>query len=99
MIDKWFAIAGAVDPRRHALRAVEALASHPDFTLRNPNRLRSLVGAFVGQPARVPRSRSGRGYRFLADLILALDKLNPQTAARLVPPLGRWRRFGEARGA
>jgi aminopeptidase N len=42
---------------------------------------------------------SGRGYRFLADLILTADKLNPQVAARLVPPFGRWRRFDEKRAA
>ena len=62
----------------------------------NPNRLRSLVGAFsVNQ--RAFHDPSGRGYRFLADMILAEDKLNPQTAAKLVPPLGRWRRFDEKR--
>ena len=62
----------------------------------NPNRLRSLVGAFsVNQ--RAFHDASGRGYRFLADMIIAEDRLNPQTAAKLVPPLGRWRRFGEAR--
>ncbi len=42
---------------------------------------------------------SGRGYRFLADMIIAADKLNPQIAARLVPPLGRWRRFEPKRSA
>ena len=78
--------------------AVEALAGHPDFTLANPNRLRSLVGAFAANQ-RAFHDASGRGYRFLADMILAVDKLNPQTAAKLVPPLGRWRRFDEARAA
>ena len=71
------------------------LAGHPDFTLANPNRLRSLVGAFAANQ-RAFHDASGRGYRFLADMILAVDKLNPQTAAELVPPLGRWRRFERA---
>jgi aminopeptidase N len=62
----------------------------------NPNRLRSLVGAFAANQ-RGFHHASGRGYRFLADMVIAADKLNPQTAARLVPPLGRWRRFDEAR--
>jgi aminopeptidase N len=77
---------------------VEALASHPDFTLSNPNRIRSLVGAFAANQ-RAFHEKSGRGYRFVADKIIEVDRLNPQTAARLVPPLGRWRRFDEARGA
>jgi aminopeptidase N len=62
----------------------------------NPNRLRALVGAFASNQRAFHRP-SGEGYRFLADTILAVDKLNPQTAARLVPPLGRWRHFDEAR--
>jgi aminopeptidase N len=84
---------GAVDPRDTPARSRRwpAIPISPA----NPNRLRSLVGAFsVNQ--RAFHDASGRGYRFLADMILAADKLNPQTAAKLVPPLGRWRRFGEA---
>jgi aminopeptidase N len=95
VLDKWFSTQ-ALATRSDTPAAVEALASHPDFTMANPNRLRSLVGAFsVNQ--RAFHDASGRGYKFLADMILAADKLNPQTAAKLVPPLGRWRRFGEER--
>ena len=65
---------------------------HPDFTIANPNRLRALAGTF-GANHWAFHSRDGRGYDFLADTILAADKLNPQIAARLVPPFGRWRRF------
>jgi aminopeptidase N len=75
---------------------VRTLARHADFTLANPNRMRSLVGAFAANQ-RAFHDSSGKGYEFLADMILAVDKLNPQTAARLVPALGRWRRFGEDR--
>ena len=97
VLDKWFS-AQALSTRADTAEAVEALAGHPDFTLANPNRLRALVAAFsVNQ--RAFHDSSGRGYRFLADKILAADKLNPQTAAKLVPPLGRWRRFGEDRAA
>jgi aminopeptidase N len=95
VLDKWFTVQ-AVSTRDDTLDAVEALARHPDFTLANPNRMRSLVGAFAGNQ-RAFHHESGRGYRFLADRILAVDRLNPQTAARLVPPLGRWRRFDEKR--
>jgi aminopeptidase N len=75
---------------------VERLAAHRDFTLSNPNRARSLIGAFsVNQ--RAFHDPSGRGYRFVADQLIALDKLNPQTAAKLIPPLGRWKRFDATR--
>ncbi|GAA4766711.1 aminopeptidase N [Stakelama sediminis] len=91
VLDKWFSTQ-ALSGRDDTLDQVEQLARHKDFTLANPNRARSLVGAFsVNQ--RAFHDASGRGYRFLADQLLALDKLNPQTAAKLLPPLGRWRRF------
>ena len=64
----------------------------------NPNRLRSLAGTF-GANHWAFHSRDGRGYAFLADMIIAADKLNPQVAARLVPPFGRWRRFEPKRAA
>jgi aminopeptidase N len=95
VLDKWFSTQ-ALSTRDDAVDAVLALAKHPDFTLANPNRLRSLVGALsINQ--RAFHAVDGRGYRFLADMVLAVDRLNPQTAAKLVPPLGRWRRFGEPR--
>jgi aminopeptidase N len=97
VLDKWFTVQ-ALSTRDDALDSVEALAKHADFSLANPNRMRSLVGAF-GSNQRAFHDASGRGYRFLADMILAVDRLNPQTAAKLVPPLGRWRRFGPARQA
>jgi aminopeptidase N len=97
VIDKWFT-AQALSTRDDTLRAVQRLLAHPDFSLVNPNRLRSLIGAF-GANQRALHHISGEGYRFLANSILAVDKLNPQNAAKLVPPLGRWRRFGEERAA
>ena len=95
VIDKWFATQ-ALSHRDDALETVERLAQHPDFTLANPNRLRALVVSFTANQ-RAFHNASGRGYQFLADMILAVDRLNPQGAARLVPPLGRWRRFDAAR--
>ncbi|MDF7776701.1 aminopeptidase N [Sphingomonas sp. AOB5] len=97
VLDKWFQTQ-ALSSRDDAIDAVEELAKHRDFTLANPNRARSLIGAFsVNQ--RAFHNVSGRGYRFLADQLLALDKLNPQTASKLLPPLGRWRRFDAERAA
>jgi aminopeptidase N len=95
VLDKWFT-AQALAARADTMDRVEELARHPDFTLTNPNRLRSLVGALSANQF-IFHDSSGRGYRFLADMVMQIDALNPQTAAKLVPPLGRWRRFGENR--
>ncbi len=95
VLDKWFSTQ-ALSTRSDTLAAVARLAAHPEFTLANPNRARALVGAF-GLNQRAFHHGSGAGYRFLADQLIALDALNPQTAARLVTPLARWRRFDAAR--
>ncbi|MBO9580884.1 MAG: aminopeptidase N [Sphingobium sp.] len=97
VIDKWFQTQ-ALGFHRDTVEIVEALSGHADFTLNNPNRARSLWGAFAANQWAFNRA-DGRGYALLADTIIALDKLNPQTAARLVPPLGRWKRFDEGRAA
>ncbi|EQB13648.1 aminopeptidase N [Sphingobium lactosutens] len=94
-LDKWFQTqAFAFHPGTVDL--IEELGRHKDFTLTNPNRVRALYGAFSGNQWAF-HHRSGKGYRLVADCILALDPINPQTAARLVPPLGRWKRFGPER--
>ena len=92
VIDKWFALQ-ARDPDESALGRVLALTVHPAFDQKNPNRLRALVSTFAtANPSRF-HDPSGAGYRFLADQILAVDGFNPMTAARLVEPLGGWRRY------
>ncbi len=95
VLDKWFQ-AQAQSSRDDTGAIVAGLADHADFTLTNPNRARSLIGAF-GANQRAFNSADGSGYRFLADQLIALDRLNPQTAAKLLPPLGRWRRFDATR--
>jgi aminopeptidase N len=97
VVDKWFALQASAQ-RADTVEQVEKLARHPAFTMSNPNRLRSLAGNFSMNHWAF-NDASGRGYRFLADMIIAADKLNPQIAARLVPPLGRWRRFEPVRSA
>jgi aminopeptidase N len=97
VLDKWFTTQ-ALSTRPDTAEAVARLAEHADFTLTNPNRVRSLVGAFAAN-SRAFHDRSGAGYRFLADKVIAVDRLNPQTAARLIPPLGRWRRYDSVRAA
>ena len=97
VVDKWFALqASSLHP--DVVEHVKALAGHPDFTLRNPNRVRSLYMAFAANPHGF-HSADGEGYRMIGDLILALDPINAQTAARFVPPLGRWRRIEPGRAA
>jgi aminopeptidase N len=97
VLDKWFQVQ-AWSMRPDTVEAVRQLAEHPDFTLSNPNRVRSLYGAFTGNQAAFHQA-DGAGYRLIADLVIALDPRNPQTAARMIPPLGRWKRFDEARAA
>jgi len=70
---------------------------HPAFELRNPNKVRALIGAFsAGNPVNFHRA-DGAGYDFLVAQVLALDGLNPQVAARLLTPLTRWRKYPEPR--
>ncbi len=98
VLDKWFAIQ-AISPLPDTPDAVRALSRHPDFDLRNPNRVRALVGSFsAGNQVRF-HDPSGVGYTFLADTIIALDPTNAQVAARLVSPLGQWRRVDQSRRA
>ncbi|WP_407696139.1 aminopeptidase N [Sphingomicrobium marinum] len=97
MLDKWFALQ-AMGQREAVLDEVEALGKHPDFTFKNPNRLRALIVNFASNQW-VFHHASGRGYDLLARMIIEADALNPQVAARMVPPLGRWRRFEEGRAA
>jgi len=92
VIDKWFALQ-ARDPSDQALGRILGLTAHPAFEAQNPNRLRALVSSFANfNPARF-HDPSGAGYRFLADQIIAVDRFNPMTAARLVDPLGGWKRL------
>jgi aminopeptidase N len=97
VLDKWFTTQ-AVSTRAGTVEAVIELAGHPDFTLTNPNRFRALIGAF-GANQRAFHAADGRGYAFFADQIIALDPVNAQTAAKMVPSLGRWRRFDAGRQA
>jgi aminopeptidase N len=95
VLDKWFAIQ-AMSPLCTP-DEVKKLAQHKDFDLRNPNRVRAVVSSFSsGNPYRFHHP-SGAGYRFLSETIIALDPSNGQVAARLVSPLGQWRRVDTVR--
>jgi aminopeptidase N len=98
VLDKWFAIQ-AMSGLPDTLERVIALSQHPDFDLRNPNRMRALVSSFAaGNQVRF-HDKSGGGYRFLADTLITLDAGNSMVAARLVSSFGTWRRHDEARRA
>jgi aminopeptidase N len=98
VIDKWFALQ-ARSPSEDVLGRVLGLTAHPAFDPKNPNRMRALVQSFTAaNPARF-HDPSGAGYRFLADQVLAADAFNPMVAARLIEPLGAWKRYRPELGA
>jgi aminopeptidase N len=96
VVNQWFQLqAWCILPG--GLERVRALVAHPAFELRNPNKVRALIGAFsTGNPVNFHRA-DGAGYEFLVEQVLALDSLNPQVAARLLTPLTRWRKYPEPR--
>ncbi|MGD8616678.1 MAG: aminopeptidase N [Gammaproteobacteria bacterium] len=96
VVDKWFSIQ-ASSRLPDTLERVKQLLRHPAFRLTNPNKVRAVIGRFcLGNQVRF-HDASGEGYRFLADQVLALDKINPQIAARLVSALSRWKRYDTTR--
>ncbi|HVA15426.1 MAG TPA: aminopeptidase N [Stellaceae bacterium] len=96
VVDKWFSLQ-AMSSLPGTLARVKELTHHSAFTIKNPNRMRSLVGAFTqGNQLRF-HDASGAGYAFLADQVITLDGLNPLMASRLIQPLGQWRRHDAAR--
>ena len=96
VVDQWFVVQ-AVCQLPGSLAQVKQLLEHTDFDIRNPNKVRSLIGAFCGQNHIGFHDASGEGYEFLADQVLVLDTLNPQIASRLLTPLTRWRKFSAKR--
>ncbi len=96
VIDKWFSLqAAAQESDGRVFERVKQLLRHPDFSLANPNRARSVIGAFcVGNPGGFHRA-DGAGYAFWADRVLELDAMNPQLASRTARALDRWTRLAE----
>ena len=96
VIDKWFGLqVGAPDRGGNILPAVKQLMKHSDFSLRNPNRARSVISAYCqGNPAGFHRADAA-GYIFWSERVIELDGINPQVAARLARALDRWKRLAE----
>ena len=98
VMDQWFSVQ-AGSPLPGGLERVKALMQHPAFNIKNPNKVRALVGAFAGQNLINFHAADGSGYRFLADLVIQLNGFNPQIASRQLAPLTRWRKYDSARQA
>jgi aminopeptidase N len=97
VLDKWMGLQ-AGSPLPETCASVRALMRHPAFDIKNPNRVRALIGAFAGNHLRFHAS-NGEGYRLVGEVIRALDPLNPQVAARLAGAFESWRRYDSARQA
>ncbi|MEL7894350.1 aminopeptidase N [Vreelandella neptunia] len=97
VMDQWFTVQVS-RPQPDVLERVKYLMQHPAFSLKNPNRVRALVGAFAQNRVNFHRL-DGQGYQLLADVVIELNRLNPEIAARLITPLTRWQRFDETRQA
>lgn len=95
VVNQWLAVQ-ASSPCKNQLERVLALLEHNCFDIKNPNKARSVIGAFAGNLRHFHRA-DGSGYKFLADQILRLNEINPQIAARLLTPLTKWRRLDQPR--
>ena len=95
VMDQWFTIQVS-RPQADVLERVKYLMQHPAFSLKNPNKVRALIGAFAQNRVNFHRL-DGQGYQLLTDVVIELNRLNPEIAARLITPLTRWQRFDETR--
>ena len=92
VVNQWLQVQAAM-PDSGALQRVRDLMEHPDFDIRNPNKVRSLVGGFAGlNPVNFHRA-DGEGYRLLGEVVARLNGINPQIASRLLAPLTKWRYY------
>jgi aminopeptidase N len=96
VVDKWFNLQ-AMSRLPDTLEKVKILTGHPAFTLKNPNKVRALIGAFCNANHVRFHNENGEGYCFLADHVIALDKINPQVAARMSNAFTQWRKYEKGR--
>ena len=95
VVDKWLILqATCILPG--TLERVKELMKHPAFSMKNPNKVRSLIGAFCSNQQQF-HAKDGSGYSFLANRIMELDPMNPQIAARMLTPLTMWKRYDTKR--
>ncbi|GAV76097.1 Peptidase_M1 domain-containing protein/DUF3458 domain-containing protein, partial [Cephalotus follicularis] len=95
VVNKWFTLQAVSDIPGN-VENVRKLLNHPAFDLRNPNKVYALIGGFCGSLVNF-HAKDGSGYKFLGELVIQLDKLNPQVASRMVSAFSRWRRYDVTR--
>jgi aminopeptidase N len=96
VIDKWFALqAAAIRP--DTIESIKALRTHPEFNIKNPNRVRSLYASFAMNNPVTFHAADGSGYEFLTNAVIELNTINPQIASRLLGPMREWRRYTQDR--
>ncbi|XP_073119465.1 LOW QUALITY PROTEIN: puromycin-sensitive aminopeptidase [Henckelia pumila] len=95
VVSKWFALQATSDIPGN-VENVRKLINHPAFDIRNPNKVYSLIGGFRGSPVNF-HAKDGSGYKFLGEMVVQLDKLNPQVASGMVSAFSRWKRYDENR--
>ncbi|WP_159564535.1 aminopeptidase N [Budvicia diplopodorum] len=96
VMDKWF-ILQASSPDKQVLQTVKSLLNHRSFSMNNPNRIRSLIGAFASTNPSAFHAKDGAGYAFLTEILIDLNQRNPQVASRLIEPLIRLSRYDQSR--
>ena len=96
VVNKWLSVQ-AMSHLPGALDRVRALTEHVAFDIRNPNKVRALIGTFCSANQAQFHAANGDGYKFLTDFVTRIDSLNPQIAARLLTPLTRWKRMDSQR--
>ncbi|WP_413284456.1 aminopeptidase N [Vibrio sp. MA40-2] len=98
VMDKWFALQGT-NPADNALHMIKQTMNHSAFSLKNPNRIRSLLGAFFNANPVHFHAKDGSGYQFIGEILAELNNSNPQVASRLIDPLLKYRNYDQARQA
>ena len=96
VMDKWYSLSASVD-NENMIEHLQQLMARSDFSLKNPNRTRALIGAFSAMNPKHFHHSSGEGYKFLADQIIQLNDINPQVASRLITPLIQFKEFDLSR--
>ncbi len=91
VVNQWLSVQASI-PHKDSVDTVKALMEHPSFSIKNPNKVRSVIGVFCHNAVSFHQS-SGEGYKFLTDQIITLNAMNPQIAARLLAPLTRWKKY------
>ncbi|GAB4857401.1 Puromycin-sensitive aminopeptidase [Ancistrocladus abbreviatus] len=95
VVNKWFALQSTSDLPGN-VENVRKLLNHPAFDMRNPNKVYALIGGFSASPVNF-HAKDGSGYKFFGEMVVQLDKINPQVASRMVSAFSRWRRYDETR--